>query len=77
MTLFSFFFVPQGETKLKVTLDRTAPMIIRVELRVLLSHLMHLFCLIIRMRVSAILLDFGLVTLLCYFLSWCFHLLSR
>lgn len=57
MTLF-FSFVLQGETKLKITLDRTAPMIITVELMALLSHQMHLFCQIIKMRVSVIFLDF-------------------
>ncbi|XP_016020108.1 src kinase-associated phosphoprotein 1 isoform X2 [Rousettus aegyptiacus] len=43
-------FSPKGETKLKITLDRTAPMIITVELMALFSHQMHLFCQIIKMR---------------------------
>ena len=59
MTFFPFFFVPQGETNLKITLDRTAPMIITVELMALLLHQMHLFCQIIRMRVSVIFLSLG------------------
>lgn len=43
-------FSSKGETKLKITLDRTALMIITVELMVLFSHRMHLSCQIIRMR---------------------------
>ena len=65
--LFSFFFVPQGETNLKITLDRTAPMIITVELMALLLHQMHLFCQIIRMRVSVIFLSLGWP----YFYTFC------
>lgn len=66
MTLF-FSFVLQGETKLKITLDRTAPMIITVELMALFSHQMHLFCQIIKMRVSVLFLDFRSS----YFITFC------
>lgn len=67
MTLLFFFFVPQGETKLKTTLDRTAPMTITVELRARLSHQMRCFYQITRMRVSVILLDLGPS----YFVTFC------
>ncbi|XP_036307177.1 src kinase-associated phosphoprotein 1 isoform X2 [Pipistrellus kuhlii] len=43
-------FSPKGETKLKISLDRTAPMITTVEFMALPSSQMHLFCQIIRMR---------------------------
>lgn len=69
MTLLIFFSFPQGETKLKISLDRTAPMITTVEFMALPSSQMHLFCQIIRMRVSVISLDFGSSYFVAFYVS--------